>query len=90
MSLNEFTHESLQDAESIATYLKALQDGFARGRIELTEGDATLIMEPSGHLDMTIRANKESGKCQVALTVSWSAASAEDANAAPLTINSGS
>ena len=45
-SLNDFTHESLQDAESIATYLKALQDGFAKGRIELTEGDATLIMDP--------------------------------------------
>jgi len=89
MTLNDFTHESLQDAESIAAYLKALQDGFAKGRIELTEGEATLVMEPSGPLDMTIRANKENGKCNVALTVTWSVASAQDTSATPLTIDSG-
>lgn len=90
MTLNDFTHESLQDAASIASYLKALQDGFAKGRIEFTEGEATLVMEPAGHLDMTIRANEDNGKCHVALTVSWSVASTQEANAAPLTINSGS
>lgn len=90
MTLNEFTHESLQDNESIAAYLKALQDGFATGRIELTEGEATLVMEPAEHLDMTIRANKENGKCQVALTISWNTASTQEASDAPLTINSGS
>ena len=53
MALDDFTHESLQDAGSIADYLLALNDGFKKGQLTLEEGEEALILEPRGPLDMT-------------------------------------
>ena len=89
MSLDQFSHESLQDAASIAAYLTALNEGFEKGQISLSEGDETLLLEPTGTLDMTIKATRSSGKCELVLTVAWSEPIAPTADAPSLTIESG-
>lgn len=89
MALDDFTHESLQDAGSIADYLLALNDGFKKGQLTLEEGEEALILEPRGPLDMTIRATREHGKCNLVLSVSWNEQAAEVAASSPLTIHTG-
>lgn len=66
-----FLHESLQDAKTIKPLLHALAKGFAKGEIELHDDDHALTLAADGLLNLRIKAEREDGRCQVALRITW-------------------
>lgn len=68
---DEFKHDSVQDRESIARYLRALLEGFERGHLELGTDAQTLTLDPEGLLELEVRAKRKGGRCKLSLKVSW-------------------
>lgn len=68
---NSFRHESLQDADSIRDILKAITNGFAKGRISFSDEDDEIVMEPKGLLHMRLKAGQEDDRHQLSIRISW-------------------
>lgn len=66
-----FRHESLQDARSIRSILKALLDGIDKGRINFSDEDDEIMMEPKGLLHLKLRATQDEHRHRISIRVSW-------------------
>ena len=67
----KFVFESMQDAASIRTYMEAVMDGLAGGRLEVSAGEQQFTLEPAELLTFTVRARKRGGEGRLSLTISW-------------------
>ncbi|MGI3163537.1 amphi-Trp domain-containing protein [Pseudooceanicola sp. 200-1SW] len=74
-----FSHESLQDAKTIKTLLTALSKGFAKGELILGDEDDELVLKTAQLMTLRLKAERDEGRCEVTLRVSWSDPSAPEA-----------
>ena len=70
--IRRFSHESLQDAKTIKTLLTALAKGFAKGEMTLGDEDHELVLKTDGLMNVGIKAEREDGRCDFTLKVTWS------------------
>lgn len=68
----DFSHESVEDAASIARYLDALRSGLAEGRLELGSGADVLVLRPRGLLELRVEARRRGRRRALSLRVAWS------------------
>ncbi|QEP44678.1 amphi-Trp domain-containing protein [Ectothiorhodospiraceae bacterium BW-2] len=66
-----FRHQSLQDSDSIATILSALQEGFAKGKLVLSDESGEIKLTPSGLLNVKLSADEEEHRHKLTLRISW-------------------
>ena len=85
----EFEFESLQDPESIVTYLDAVAKGFASGQLLFCSGKREMILYPQGLLRFAVRAKRKDGQVKVHLEVSWKEAKTEESSGDKLVISAG-
>jgi len=71
MKKKQIKHESYQDAESIKLYLQQIINGLDQGKISLSSGDDSLVLEPYGLLEFTINVNQSKSKQQLRLKIEW-------------------
>lgn len=83
----EFEHESLQDPESIAKYLEAIEQGFRSGRLLFCSGDRELVLKPHGLLAFAVKAKRRNGRVRITLEVDWKDAAHQENNHRPLSIH---
>jgi amphi-Trp domain-containing protein len=69
---DQFNHESLQDAESITAYLKALGQGFAQGALRFSTDDRKLSLTPQGLITMQVEAKRKGNDIKLSLKFRWS------------------
>ena len=67
----QFEHESLQDADSIAQYLGALIEGFRNGRISLSSDSDELVLTPDPLMQFSVKARKKGNKNKLSLKIQW-------------------
>jgi len=67
----EFEYESLQDTESIVTYLESIAAGFRTGRLLFCWGDQEMVLRPEGLLDFEVKARRKDGRVKVDLRIGW-------------------
>ena len=67
----EFEHESLQDRQSILTYLKALTEGFESGVLTFSDATGEISLEPRGLVNFAVKAQKKRGRVNLNLKISW-------------------
>lgn len=82
-----FEHESLQDNDSIITYLKAISDGFKKGRIKFSDEDDDLSLTPEKMANLKIRAVKGKKSQELRIKIQWSSDQEVDADDTPLFID---
>ncbi len=70
-SKKSFRHESLQDAGSIQAILKAVSQGIGKGRLNLSDEDDEMVLEPDGLLHLKLTANQEENRHRINLRVTW-------------------
>lgn len=75
-SNKRFSHESLVDPKTIKTLLSSLSKGFAKGQMTLGDDKDELVLKTAGLMNLRIKAERDDGKCEVSLRVSWSDPSA--------------
>ena len=69
----QFSHESLQDAESIKAILKAITTGVGKGKVVLSDDQDDITLEPSGLLNLKVSASQDEDRSSLTLRVSWHA-----------------
>ena len=84
---NQFRHESLQDSKAIVRYLDALSEGFGKGALQFRDQEGEIVLEPHGMIRFEVTANRKSGRCSMALKLTWKQAEEEGRDAGPLLIN---
>lgn len=71
MSEEKFLFDSLQDCESICSFLESLTEGFRKGSITLSTNGDEIVMHPEGLLNFTVKAKRKGGENKLALKVNW-------------------
>lgn len=71
MSTHKFNYESLQDANSIKTYLVSLIDSIEKGRIMLKSNGEEITMNVDDLMKFTVRAKKKDGLNKLTMKISW-------------------
>lgn len=66
-----FSHESLQDQESIVAYLRAVADGLAAGRLVLRADDEEVILRPHDLLRLKVEGRSGKHRSGIRVQVSW-------------------
>ena len=66
-----FHHRSLQDRESIVSYLEALKKGFDSRLLLFCAGDKELVLKPEGLLDFSVKAKRKDGESKITLRITW-------------------
>ncbi len=67
----EFSHESLQDRESILEYLAALGEGLEKGRLKLTSGDNEFVLDAPSLVKLDVRAKQKRERVEIVVRISW-------------------
>ena len=68
---NDFRHESVQDRQSIVRYLHALTAGIEKGHLELGTAEHMLALDPTGLLELEVRAKRKAGRVSLAIKLQW-------------------
>lgn len=85
----QFSVSAYHDRESVGRVLRALADGFAEGRIELTAGAQGLALTPDGPLRVQVKAGRRGRGSRLALRVSWRTSEPEPPPGPPLEVRGG-
>lgn len=67
----QFSHDSLQDADSIKAILKAITAGLGKGKVVLSDDSDEIILEPQGLLNLKVSASQDEDRSSLTLRVSW-------------------
>lgn len=63
--------ESLQDRESICKYLQVLKQGFEKGKINFSDHEKSIILEPHGLIKFEIKSKLKDGEVKLSLRFRW-------------------
>jgi len=86
----EFQHESLQDSQAIASYLEALRDGFASGRLTFSDKNGEHTLEPHGLIGFELRVSRKRDRVRLTVRFNWQdGADVEPLDVRGLTIRAG-
>jgi len=83
----EFLHESLQDKESIESYLKAIIQGFKKGEILLSDEEDNITLKPEALSKVKIKATQSQKSQSLSIKFSWSSSTDNSAEETPLFID---
>ena len=72
-----FDHESLQDADNLAAFLKAIAKGIKKGHIEFTDDDETLTLTPTPLGRFRIKAEKTPKSQTLRIKITWQSGTSE-------------
>ena len=86
---DDFRHESVQDRQSIVKYLQAITAGLEQGLISFGTHEHSLSLEPSGMLELQVRAKRKGGRVKLGIKLYWREDD-EEGGADPLEIKAGS
>ena len=87
--IREFSHESLQDRESILRYLEALGQGLERGELRLSSGDETFVLKAPTLMQLQVRARQKRSRVDVIVKVSWKDRTSSASRVEPLSVDEG-
>jgi len=71
MKKKQLKHESYQDNETIKRYLLQIIDGLDQGKISLSSGEDSIMLEPYGIMEFIFNATQSKSKQQLNLKFCW-------------------
>ncbi len=66
-----FRYESIQDTESIITYLDVLRQGFATGKLRVAVRDREMVLEPKGLIEFNLEVKKRDDRQKLTMKFTW-------------------
>lgn len=67
----DFSHESVQDRDSIVKYLAALAEGIQQGKLLLASNGERLSLETANLVKLDVQARQKRDRGQLVLKMSW-------------------
>ncbi|UCB54687.1 MAG: amphi-Trp domain-containing protein [Thiotrichales bacterium] len=74
---HDFRHESMQDRETIVELLSSLQQGLEKGTLRFSDEDNEIVLEPSGLLNLAIKASSNAELNVLDVRISWQGSKAD-------------
>lgn len=71
MNEGRFRYQGAHDSATLSTYLRALTEAFEKGEITLAQGEARIVMSPSGLVNLTVEGKRGEGKGKLTLKLTW-------------------
>ena len=71
MSTKKFSHVSIQETESVKSYLNSLVEALEQKKITLSSGDENLVMNMGDLCRLSIQAKKKDSEYKLAIKLSW-------------------
>ncbi|MFP4167764.1 MAG: amphi-Trp domain-containing protein [Desulfonatronovibrionaceae bacterium] len=68
---NKFSHESIQDSQSIKQFLEALEEGLEKGTMHLSNQTESIDLFPQGLLKFSIKAKRKDETNKISLKIEW-------------------
>ncbi|MCG8405940.1 MAG: amphi-Trp domain-containing protein [Phycisphaerales bacterium] len=68
---DKFEYESMQDQETITSYMKALVDGLSKGKISLASNGSEVLLTPKGLMRFSIEAKRSDSRSRFTVKISW-------------------
>jgi amphi-Trp domain-containing protein len=84
---SKFTHESLQDSDTIKSLLKAISNGIGKGKVQLEDEEGVLTLYPEGLMRLKITGLQDDDKNRLNIRITW-AADNEIPEKKPIKVNS--
>ena len=75
---HDFRHESMQDRETIVELLSSLQQGLEKGTLRFSDEDNEIVLEPSGLLNLAIKASSNAELNVLDVRISWQGSKADE------------
>ena len=69
---NRFRHESIEDAKTIQSYLKAITKGIEKGELIFSDNQGSIELHPEGLLNLKVVASEDDNKNRLEIRVTWS------------------
>lgn len=66
-----FQHESLQDTKTIQELLKSVTKGIARGKLNFSDEDGEILLEPEGLLNLKLTASQDELTHRLNIRITW-------------------
>ncbi len=66
-----FIHESIEDRASIREILKAITQGVKKGKLNFSDSDGEVTLNPDGLLRLKVSATQSDEQNQLSIKVSW-------------------
>jgi amphi-Trp domain-containing protein len=85
--IRDFSHESLQDRESILRYLEALGQGLKRGELRLSSGREAFVLKTPTLMQLEVRARQKRSRVDLIVKVSWKNRRIRASKVEPLTVD---
>ena len=63
----QFEHESLEDAQSVVEYLKAVTEGLSNGGVRFQDKEGKFTLQMNGLVEFQLRATRKRNKAQLML-----------------------
>jgi amphi-Trp domain-containing protein len=71
MAEQKFIFESIQDSETIKSYLESIITGIAKKKIVLSTDGEDITLHPNGLLKLTVKARKKADKNRISIKMAW-------------------
>lgn len=78
MSEEKFSFESIKDKDSVVLLLESITQGFKDGSIVLATEEKSIVLNPRGLLDFTIKAKQRSKESKLEIRIRWKEQSKKD------------
>jgi amphi-Trp domain-containing protein len=67
----EFSHEAMIDTAAVATYLKALADGFDAHTLRFSDKRGEIVLRPKGLVDFEVKATRDGDRVRLEIRFDW-------------------
>lgn len=69
--IDNFDHESIQQADWVGTFLEALAEGFRKRHLKLQTEAESLALAPSELVDFALKINRQKDQTRLTIKISW-------------------
>jgi len=66
-----FSHESLQNRKTIIKYLKAINDGIAKGALSFADDTGEITLTPDGVIRLKVNVLKQDNARELQISFNW-------------------
>ncbi len=84
-----FTHESLQDCESVVDYLRAVENGLVQRALQFSSGGQQIVFKPQPMVKFALKAERKGSRARLVIKLSWKEAEEAQKPEDPLVIRPG-
>lgn len=76
-SLENFDHESIQEADGIGCLLEALTEGFKQRRLTLRTESGSITLTPTDLVDLALKVTRRKDQSRLTIKIAWREATLE-------------